>query len=503
MKPPLIKVLLTALTLLLLTGCASEDLPEEEDTAILPAQSVVEEVSHLPEQFSLPYDPSLTLDPVTCAEGMQQTVGSLLYEGLFRLDEAFLPQPWLCENYTYDAEALRYTFTLRSGITFSDGSPLTAADVKATLDRARTSLRYAQRLSGIASVAAREDTVTVSLSAPNVSFPALLDIPIVKKGTENALVPTGSGPYFFSQEETGAHLIASQSWWRQEPQPTERIMLVEADGHDAMLYRFTSRDVQLITADLTGALPVSVTGDVALYEADTTVMQYVGINTTRITDAALRRALWHGIHRGTITQAYLSGHGTPAQFPISPASPLYPVTLEENDSFESFREALGQCTALPTGTLTLLVNEENSFKCSIAKAIADNCTAAGVPMEVQILPWADYLAALESGSFDLYYGEVRLTADWDLRPLLASDGALNYGLWADPQTEMLLARYADGTDSDLTALCTHLKTQCPILPVCFKSLSVLSQREVLSGLHATAAEPFYDLSGIDFHLKEG
>ena len=124
-------------------------------------------------------------------------------------------------------------------------------------------------------------------------------------------------------------------------------------------------------------------------------------------------------------------------------------------------------------------------------------------MEVQILPWADYLAALESGSFDLYYGEVRLTADWDLRSLLASDGALNYGLWADPQTEMLLTRYADGTDSDLTALCTHLKTQCPILPVCFKSLSVLSQREVLSGLHATAAEPFYDLSGIDFHLKEG
>lgn len=51
-------------------------------------------------------------------------------------------------------------------------------------------------------------------------------------------------------------------------------------------------------------------------------------------------------------------------------------------------------------------------------------------MTVTALPWADYTAALAAGSFDLYYGEVRLTADWNLAPLLATGGRLNYGGWS-------------------------------------------------------------------------
>ena len=495
------KLLCAALSLLLLTGCATQDLPEEEDTAILPAESTAaEEISHLPEHLSLPYDPSLSLDPVTCAEGMQQTVSSLLYESLFRLDEHFQPQPWLCEHYAYDAETLRYVFTLRPDITFSDGEPLTAADVKATLDRARTSPRYAERFLDVAAVSAHENTVTITLASPNVSFPALLDIPIVKKGTETNLVPVGSGPYFFSQEEGTAYLIANQSWWGGETQPVDRITLVEADGHDAMLYRFTSRDVQLIAADLTGSQTVSTTGDIALSDAATTVLLYVGINTARISDARLRQALWLGIDRDTIVEAYLSGHAVPSQFPISPVSPLYPTGMETNYSPDALKEALSKCGTLPERILTLLVNEENPFKTAIARGIAASYTAAGLAVEVQSLPWEDYLAALSAGNFDLYYGEVKLTADWDLRSLLAAGGALNYGGWKNEETEALLAQYAESGDP--APLFDHLRQQCPILPVCFKSRSVLTQAEIFGGLSPTAAEPFYDLSAITVHLKE-
>lgn len=77
----------------------------------------------LPAAFTLPYDPDQTLDPVTCADGMQQVAGSLIYEGLFRLDRQLEPQPWLCQSYTYDAASLTYTFTLRSGVTFPTGPP--------------------------------------------------------------------------------------------------------------------------------------------------------------------------------------------------------------------------------------------------------------------------------------------------------------------------------------------------------------------------------------------
>lgn len=501
MKLPILKLFSALLALTLLAGCAPSDLPEE-DTAILPAQSgesPTEEQSFLPEMLALPYDPAQSLDPVACPEGMQQVVGSLLFEGLFRLDETFTPQPWLCESYTYAPETARYVFTLREAV-FSDGSPLTAADVKATLDRAKASQRYGARLAAVTSVTARDMEVTVTLSSPNTSFPALLDIPIIKKGTEST--PMGTGPYFFSQEENGAYLIASQSWWRGEPQPTERIALTEADGHDAMLYRFTSRDVQLICADLTGNRTVSITGNAESREARTTIFQFVGINTRRLEDPALRCALSLGIHRENIVEAYLSGHGIPAQLPLSPASPLYPSHMESTCSTESFTAALAAC-ALPDRPLRLVVNGENDFKVAIAHSIAESYTAAGVETEVAVLPWEEYLADLAAGNFDLYYGEVRLTADWDLGALLRSGGALNYGGWADPQTDQLLANYAASADpaADMEFLCGRLKMQAPILPVCFKSVTVLTQAEVFEGLSPTAADPFYGLSSLTVHLK--
>lgn len=484
--------------LFLLSGCTPQDLPEDEDTAILPAENT-EEVSHLPESLALPYAPFRTLDPLFCEEGMQQTLSSLLYEGLFRLDDSFQPQPLLCETYAYEAEFCRYVFTLRSDVTFSDGTPLTGADVKATLDRARTSPRYKNRLSHVTSVAAGDNTVTVILSEPNIAFPALLDIPITKQGSETAGIPVGTGPYFFSQEENSAYLIANQSWWQGEVQPAERITLVEADGHDAMLYRFTSRDVHLISADLTGTQTVSITGDVDVYDTPTTAMQYVGINTARLTDPALRQALSLAIDRENITEAYLSGHAIPCQFPLSPQTPLYPSVLETHFSPDSFSAALARCSQLPDHPLTFLVNAENPFKVSIAQAIAANCTAAGLAVETVILPWEEYLSALEQGRFDLYYAEVRLTADWDLRSLLSSRGTLNYGKWSDPQTEEFMAQYSES--GNIAPLCEYLMQQCPILPVCFKSTSVLTQSEVLQNLSPTAAEPFALLSDIAVYLK--
>lgn len=492
---------------LALTACSpADDLPDAEDTTLLPAQSAEEAAENgpqLPEVLSLPYSSAHTLDPITCPDGMQQTVGSLLYEGLFRLDGHMEPQYALCESYAYEPEHSRYIFALRSDVTFSDGSSLTAADVKATLERARTSVRYGARLAAVTSITARDNSVTITLSVPNTALPALLDIPIVKKGTDSDAAPIGTGPYFFAQEESGACLIANQSWWRRETQPVERIALSETD-QDAMLYRFNSHDVQLITADLTGSTAVSVTGNVGCYDAATTVLQYVGVNTARLTDPALRRALWQGINRGSVISAYLSGHGTAAQFPVSPASPLYPAELEASYSMDGFAAALTQCEALPERTLTLLVNGENGFKVSIAQFIAEGFTSAGVAVEVKVLPWEEYTAALAAGNFDLYYGEVRLTADWGLTALLGTGGALNYGGWADEETDRLLALYASSGDREgaMERLCAYLKVQSPILPVCFKALSVLTQSEVVENLSPTAAEPFYNLSGCIIHLKE-
>ena len=77
---------------LLLSGCWTEA-PVESANGLLGDQEPVDQQEEviLPAAFTLPYDPDQTLDPVTCADGMQQVAGSLIYEGLFRLDRQLEP----------------------------------------------------------------------------------------------------------------------------------------------------------------------------------------------------------------------------------------------------------------------------------------------------------------------------------------------------------------------------------------------------------------------------
>ena len=154
-------------------------------------------------------------------------------------------------------------------------------------------------------------------------------------------------------------------------------------------------------------------------------------------------------------------------------------------------------------TLTLLVNEENSFKVSMARYIASALSTANLSIEVETLPWEEYTAAIRSGNFDLYYGETRLTADWDLRRLMATGGSLNYGGFSDATTNALLAEFSSsGTSASAQRLCQQYRQQMPFLAVCFKSTSVLVQEDVVEGLSPTLANPFYKLEEWTIHLSE-
>jgi len=507
------KVLISLLcAAMLLSGCAPVSAPDDEE--LLPGQSVPESSASesaetpavLPEELALPYYPGLSLDPITCPDGVQQTVAALLCEGLFELDETFTPQPLLCSSYTCDPTGTVYTFSLRSGALFSDGSTLTAADVADTLRRAQSSGRYGARLDNVTSIAAGDGTVTVTLSAPNTGFPALLDIPIVKSGTADS-IPVGTGPYRFVPGSGDAALTSNPNW-QGGKQPVDHIVLRAADGPDVMLFQFSSHETQLLASDLTGSSPVSVTGSVQFYDADSTIFQYVGVNiaSPALSDAAVRQALSLGIDRGQTVSAFLSGHAKAAQFPISPASKDYPGTLEKAYSYDAFQQAM-TTAGRASGTevsLRMIVNEESSFKVAAARQIASQLSAFDLKIDVSVLPWKEYTAALAAGNFDLYYGEVKLTADWDLHALLSTGGALNYGGYSDPTLDGLLTacRTSGSRSSALLALCRRLQAQAPILPVCFKAVSVLVQRGTVETLTPTAADPFYKLAECTIHLQD-
>ncbi|MBE6960851.1 MAG: ABC transporter substrate-binding protein [Ruminococcaceae bacterium] len=506
MKKQLTAFFLSAL--LTLSGCGQElpDTPPEDLTVddTITEQETVPAIVTLPERFALPYDPAVTLDPLTCPDGPHQVIGALLYEGLFMLDTSMQPQKLLCAAYSCDESKTTWTFQLREDARFSDGSPLTAADTAASLDRARETARYRARLSHVDMIVHDGSTITVTLLSPNAAFPALLDIPITKAGTESRLVPLGTAPYFFSESEGGAVLLPSE--YRHSTLPAECIYLSPCSGATALHHQFSSHQIQLISTDLTAQSTYVPSGSVDLTDADTTVLQFIGFNIGNplFSSAELRNALGFGIDRQTLVSAHLAGHALPAQSPISPCSPLYPASLDTVYSKEAFLDAMANA-GYRTGTpreITLLVNTDNRHKVSAAHYIADMLSLCDIKITVSALPWGEYIAALESGAFDLYYGEVRLTADWDLSPLVGTGGSMNYGGYSDNGMDFLLARSANSEkrETSMRQLCRYLQANAPILPLCFKRTTVLSEAGVAEHLMPTASNPFYSMNTLHINL---
>ena len=505
MKRKLLLILSALLLAALLTGCADLDDPGP-DTPDTPSQSDAPVVDPIPvpaglKSFSLPYTAGETLDPITCSDGPHQVIGALLYEGLYALDGQFEPQPMLAEGYTYDPETRLYTIRLRGDVTFSDGTPLTAGDVAATLERARWSPRYAGRLSDVASIKAGDGAVIIALYRPNASFIARLDIPIVKAGTEGDDVPVGTGRFVWRQGEDGDYLEANPESWRHMTLPLEKIPLVPCKDSDVMAYAFFSREVQLVTWDLTGTVVFNATGVSSYTDAPTPVMQYLGFNTNSplFSDPALRSALSLGVDRAGCVEANLLNHAVPADFPLSPASSLYPKDLAipySADSFAAAMEEAGYATERERPA-TLIVSAENTFRVEMARQIAEELSRFDVKITVTPLPWTEFQTALAVGKYDLYYGECKLPADWDLSALLGIGGTLNFSGYTDEELPGLLEAAATTSgarhSSALRALYAHLQQEAPIIPICFKNVSVLLPDKAVKIASPTASDPFSHL----------
>lgn len=493
---------LSALALLLLfllstlTGCWDSDLDEEEPILGNVSEAPVEEDVTQEEAagltaFTLPYFPKKTLDPISCESGTQQALSTLLYEGLFALDASFAPQNVLCESYTYDSLTKTYTFTVAANAVFSDGTPVSAADVLATLQRAAQSQRYSARFATVSAMNASGKDLTVTLTVNNAFFPALLDIPIVKAGTETQRVPVGSGAYVVFDDGSDEYLLANENWWQEKTLPVEEILLSPNSDSETLVYQFNSREIHCLTTDLTGSNPLIVSGNVSFFDFPTSTMLYVGFHagSSLFSDAAVRRAVSLGLNRETIVSAYLSDHALPASYPVSPVSALYPSeqTPYSLDSFTSAMEAL-ELSGKPSATL--LVNSGNPVNEKVAAYIA---TALDEYINVKILslPWEDYLARLQSGGFDFYLAQTRITPDWNLTSLLSSSGKLNYGRCGSETLNQYLVGMQAGSDAAASQFYKAFAQEMPIAPLCFKQETVILPASYISGVSPSPSSPFY------------
>ena len=489
--------------LLLLAGCANgSETPPTTPSASRDSSSAAGQEETPREETAIPFTlaayPAYSFHPVLAANRANLTLAPLLYEGLFLVDEGFQAVPVLCRSYSSSEDKLVWTFILRAGITFSDGTPLTAVEAAAALELARSPRgRYAQRLNDVVSITGEGQALTVTLRRPNGSLPLLLDIPIALGEGDR---PAGTGPYVLSGEEELV-LAARTGWWQEEKQlPLERIPLHPVSKSEELIYAFDAGDVSLVDVDLMATSAMGYGGNYQTWDYSTTGMIYLGFNLQRgpCRSREVRTALARGVDREAVARESYANHAIPSALPVHPRSSLYQEEAAGRLDYAP-EELAGQLEGLRLGeqTLRLVVNTENIAKAAAARLIAYQLEAAGLKVELQQLPFEDYSAALSRGEFDLYLAEVVLTAGFDLDPLLGSGGGMNYGGWWDGETDALLsalrAAPEEGRALAAEALFARLEEQLPILPICFKNGSVLTQWGRLSGLSPVRGNVFYKL----------
>lgn len=494
--------LLSAALILSLAACGGGPLPDLSGSA-----SSSEDVSQ-PEDpplrsipFTLAFYPEYSLHPTLAANRANLTLAPLLYESLFTVDASFQAQPVLCSSYTVSEDKLVWTFTLRSGITFSDGAPLDAAAVAAALELARSGRgRYQARLADVASVIAPADApnqVIVSLRRPNGSLPLLLDIPIALGEGDR---PAGTGPYVLTED--GQSLTARDGWWQTDKTlPVQSIPLHGVSKSDDLIYAFDAGDVSLADVDLMATNAMGYGGNYQTWDYATADFLYLGFNAQSglCRTPEVRRTLALAVDRDAAASISYANHARPSQLPVHPDSPLYNRDAAQAAPGFSPEELALQAESLhlPGKALIFLVNNENTAKAAVAQRIAYQLEAAGLTVDLQQLSFEDFTAALAAGNFDLYLGETMFTADFDLAPLLSSAGALNYGGWQDEAADSLLYAMHAASPEDkpaaAQALFARLNDQVPIVPIAFKNGSVLTQWGKLSGLSPVRGNVFYQI----------
>jgi peptide/nickel transport system substrate-binding protein len=148
-------------------------------------------------------------------------------------------------------------------------------------------------------------------------------------------------------------------------------------------------------------------------------------------------------------------------------------------------------------SITMLVLSGNLYRATAAKQAADCLTAVGFTVTLKSLDEEEFYYTLNNGEYDLYYADVALTPDFDLRSLLYSDGDLNYGHIPEDSTLTSLYQSALENSGNRYDLYEYIMDQAYICPVLFQNHAVFTTRGVFTGLSPTPDSLFYNIENIE------
>ncbi|MEO1732049.1 MAG: ABC transporter substrate-binding protein [Pseudomonadota bacterium] len=399
------------------------------------------------------------LDPTSAAaQAIDSVLYSNVFEGLTRFMANGAVVPGLAESWEISDDGLVYTFKLRDGVTFHDGTAMDAEDVKFTLDRARgEDSANAQKAlySGITDVSVVDPlTVQITLAEPNGSLLFNLawgDAVIVAPETiaDIKTNPIGTGAFTFQNWVQGdrIELARNDSYWGPAPvlqtatfkfisDPTAAFAAVMAEDVDVFSGFPAPENLPQFDADPRFQVLIGSTEGETILSTNNKMPPF--------DDVRVREALAHAIDRQAIIDGAMFGYGTPIGTHFAPHNPAY-VDLTGNSAYDpGAAKALLAEAGFPDGFETTLHLPPPSYARRGGEIIAAQLAEVGIKAEIINVEWAQWLETVFRGK---NYGLtiVSHTEPMDIGIYARPDYYFQYD---NPAFQELMATLTATTDED-------------------------------------------------------
>lgn len=488
-------ILTISLTITLLFGGCQQTIIGENQVVFNPNETITTTETQqedrvktikLPCSYNEPRTPWATPDEDT------RISGSLLFDSLVRLTPDYQVEYTLAKSIT-TTDNIKFIIEINPAIQFSDGSPLTVENVIASFSAAvAQGSDYQSSFTHFSSQKKIDDThLEITLSRADALFPNLLTFPIAKPTPEGYI---GTGRYVYrSRSAEKFQLERNPNYWG-ETSSIPMIELVDLPEQEISSYSIKVGNVDCMYTDLstTDAMNLSSSN----YPVDLNQIVFLGVNCLngRMSDMKIRQAIHAALNREYLAESVYSSRAKAAYTPFNPNfHKVADVAAGQQDlaSAQSLLDEVGITQENPL-TLRLIYNSANSYRTQMASQIAAQLSEIGIQVELVGKNYNDYIAALNSSSYDLYIGELKIPDNMDLTHLLTRGQNYGFGVASFEELNQAYAAAIAGTGTYETAVAAFQK-YLPTIPLLYRQGMFAFSRGLSLNVIATRQDIFYNI----------
>lgn len=440
------------------------------------------------------------------------TVKTQIFRGLLSFGPDGAVRPELAEAWERDGET-GWRFRLREAV-FHNGAPVTAEDVKWTLEQiaAEKSTAYLRgQLQAMEAVEVLDPrTVRIATKTPTVTLPLMLAspfAPIIARASPTG-APVGAGPYRLAAQERGVavELAAFEHYYKPGLPKTKRVRMVAYADENARVAALQSGDVDLIEYvpwQQMSAIEADSKLKLSTVDGPYMALAFNG-SAGPFRDARLRRAVAHAIRREEIVKAAFFGRATPLEgLPIPKVSEFYDEELAHVWAYDPAKsKRLMQEAGVGGGfACTLLSTAQYGMHKSTAEIVQQHLGEIGIEVKLNLPDWPTRVTLGNRGQYEFcVQGQAADNNDPDglsayIDGELPPDNARSYRLPTPRIHELLAQGRAEFDPTKRRAIYAELQkvaaVEVPLAGLCWRSQGYAMARDVQNFANLPGGLNFY------------